>query len=196
MSEDINGDRVADAFNSLRGALPAAREDLVEKLTAAAESADYGAVAELTAALKRIDTLGLEVERLHSEWDSISNPPVFETASSNVPDQYDLCSPTLQALRTLGGKASIREVVDTVIDQMGVPEEVTGQMHEDGKNTELEHQLGWARTILKTCGMVDNPQSGVWVVTELGLRQHWMEPDEIKKLYRLALNQRRQRIGN
>ncbi len=101
-----------------------------------------------------------EVERLQEEWQAVFHleaidaellePPTYDSQSAfGVPDQYDLCSPTLQALRALGGRGRIRDIADKVIDQMDLTDEITRQLHEGGPQTELEWQLGWARTILK-----------------------------------------------
>ena len=73
---------------------------------------------------------------------------------------------------------------------MQLPDYVTQQLHGGSHQTELEWQLGWARTVLKTCGLVDNPRPGVWVLTELGSRQQSVEPDHIKSLYRQSLEAR------
>ena len=206
MDNDTNNVQVPEAFDSILNRLPQFRGDLVKELIVAAESGDYNAVAELTGRLKRADALKIDLERLQDEWQSVFNPDAAEmnsqttpladnNASTSVPDQFELCSPTLQALRALGGKGRIHQIVDTVISQMFLSEEVTQQPREGSRETELEWQLGWSRTILKTCGMIDNPQPGVWELTELGSRQQWMEADEIKAMYYQRLAERRQRDG-
>ena len=200
----MSSDYIPAAFSEVLSEFSKAREILVEALAGAAGIGDYNAVSELTARLKRADTLKIEVERLREEWQAVfhpetieielfASPPADSQVALGVPDQYDLCSPTLQTLRTLGGKGRIRDIAETVIDQMNLTDEVTGQLHEGGPQTELEWQLGWARTILKTCGLVDNPQQGLWVLTEAGSRQLWMDAGEIKVLYRQHLDRRRQR---
>ena len=204
MVDERSGDHIPAAFSEVLSEFPKAREILVEAITRSAETGDYNAVAELTARLKRADTLKNDMERLREEWQAVFHPEAIETelfasppadseVAFGVPGQYDLCSPTLQALRALGGRGRIREIVDKVIAQMYLAEEITGQLHEGGPQTELEWQLGWARTILKTCGLVDNPQPGVWVLTEASSRQQWMDAGEIKVLYRQHLDRRRQR---
>ena len=203
MTEEMSGDNALTAFGEILSEFDEARAGLVEALARAAESGDYGSVAELTERLKRADTLKNEVERLGEEWQAVFlsddteteplEPPADSRTAFGVPDQYDLCSPTLQALRALGGRGRIRDIVETVIDQMGITGEVTRKLHEGGPQTELEWQLGWARTILKTCGLVDNPQPGLWVLTEAGSRQQRMEAGEVKVLYRQHLDLRRQR---
>ena len=204
--QEMSGDRIPSAFGEILSEFPKAREILVEALTRAAETGDYNAVAELTTRLKRADTLKNEVERLCEEWQAVFHPEAIETelfvsppadseVAFRVPDQWDLCSPTLQALRALDGRGRIQEIVDKVIEQMDLTEEITRQLHEGGPQTELEWQLGWARTILKNCGLVDNPQQGqgLWVLTEAGSRQQWMDAGEIKILYRQHRDRRRQR---
>lgn len=206
MDNAANNVQVPEAFDSILNRLPQFRGDLVKELIAAAESGDHSSVAELTGRLKRADALKIDLERLQDEWQSVFNPdpaemnplaapPADDNASTAVPDQFELCSPTLQALRALGGKGRIHQIVDTVISQMFLSEEVTQQMHEDGRQTELEWQLGWSRTILKTCGMIDNPQMGIWEITEFGSRQQWLEAAEIKTMYYQRLAERRQRDG-
>ena len=202
--QEMSGDGIPSAFDKVLSEFPRAREILVEALTRAAEVGDYKAVAELTTRLKRADVLKNEVERLREEWQAVFHPEAIETelfaslgagseVAFGVPDQYDLCSPTLQALRSLGGSGRRREIADKVIEQMDLKEGITRQLREGGPQTELEWQLGWARTILKTCGLVDNPQQGLWVLTEAGSRQQWMDAGEIKVLYRQHLDRRRQR---
>ncbi len=192
------------AFSEVLSEFSKARETLVKALTRAAEVGDYDAVADLTARLIRADTLKNEVERLQEEWQAVFHPEAIEMelfvsppadsqVAFGIPDQYDLCSPTLQALRALSGRGRIRDIVETVIDQMNFTDEITRHLHDGGPQTELEWQLGWARTILKTCGLLDNPQPGLWVLTEAGSKNQWMDAGEVKVLYLQHLNQRRQR---
>ena len=204
MVEEMSGDHEPTAFSKVLSEFSEAREALVEALSRAAGIGDYDAVAELTGRLKRADTLKNEIERLCEEWQAVfspedtetelfASPPTDSQSVFGVPDQYDLCSPTLQALRSLGGRGRIRDIADTVIDQMNFTDEITRQLHEGGPQTELEWQLGWARTILKTCGLMDNPQPGLWILTEAGSRQQWMDTSEVKILYRQHLDRRRRR---
>ena len=183
------------AFNLVLDELSKAREAVVEDLAVAAKRSDYTVVLQLTERLKRMDTLKDEVGRLQLEWDAIFEPePLGESKDAgeevDVPDQYELCGPTLQALHTLGGNGSIRDIVETVIRQMALPEEITRQPHEGSHQTELEWQLGWSRTVLKRCGLVNNPRSGVWVLTEAASSRLGISADEVKILYRQSLSRR------
>ncbi|MGI8546578.1 MAG: restriction endonuclease [Gemmatimonadaceae bacterium] len=74
-------------------------------------------------------------------------------------------NPTLKALRELGGSASIAELVDKVVDLLHPSRAILEHPHGDGRQTELEYQLAWARTYLKKYGLVTNSAHGVWALT-------------------------------
>lgn len=109
-----------------------------------------------------------------------------------VPREYELCEPTVKALRSLGGAASIQDIAQAVISQLRLPEELVWQTHGNTCQTELEYRLAWARTVLKTCGFVKNPKRGFWALTEEGVGQRRIDPDEIRRMY---LEQRPVRLG-
>ena len=100
-----------------------------------------------------------------------------------VPREYELCGPTLQALHKLNGKGSVQEISETVIRQLQLPDEVVGQLHGEGPQTELEYRLAWARTVLRTCGLVANSRRGLWELTGKGFRQPSVESGEIRRRY-------------
>ncbi len=87
---------------------------------------------------------------------------------SEVPTHTDLMNPTLRAIRGLGGSASIDQILDKVIADMGLPGEVTRVLHLDGPMTELAYRLHWTRTYLKKDGLLMNPKRGVWSLTQRG----------------------------
>lgn len=100
-----------------------------------------------------------------------------------VPREYELCDPTVQALRSLGGAGSIQDIAQAVINQMRLPEELVWQTHGNTRQTELEYRLAWARTVLKTCGFVENTKRGFWALTEEGLYQSRIDSEEIRRMY-------------
>lgn len=100
-----------------------------------------------------------------------------------VPREYELCDPTVKALRSLGGAGSIQDITQAVIDQMRLPGELVCQTHGNSSQTELEYRLAWARTVLKACGFVENPKRGFWALTERGLRQSTIDAEETRRMY-------------
>ncbi|MGH9152544.1 MAG: winged helix-turn-helix domain-containing protein [Acidimicrobiales bacterium] len=88
---------------------------------------------------------------------------------AKVPQAEELLWPTLVAIRELGGSATIRELDEKVVQQESYGEDVQSLPHgDDGRQTELEYRLAWARTYLRGIGAIANSARGVWSVTERG----------------------------
>lgn len=83
---------------------------------------------------------------------------------AKIPTFKDLMNPLLEALKALGGSATIEEIESKVIEQLKLPDEVTEVPHnpEKGTMTEVAYRLAWARTYLKNFGVIDNSERGVW----------------------------------
>lgn len=86
----------------------------------------------------------------------------------DMPTYDKMMQPTLSALENLGGSGRIEEIAEQVIGIMGLPNEITSQMHnpEKSSQTEVEYRLAWARTYLKKFGLLENSSRGVWAFTE------------------------------
>ena len=54
----------------------------------------------------------------------------------------ELMNPTLEAIRSSGGSASIKEIAVRVVDIMNLPPETVEVPHGDGRQTKLEYRLG------------------------------------------------------
>ena len=100
-----------------------------------------------------------------------------------IPNHYELCEPTMEALRALDGRGWNKDIFEAVVQQMGLPEEVVQLSHASGPRTQLEHRLTRARTVLKTCGLIKNPKRGLWVLTEEGIHQPAMDTKEVRRMY-------------
>jgi restriction system protein len=85
-----------------------------------------------------------------------------------IPKYEALMWPTLQAIKSAGGSATIQEIVEKVVEILGLTEEQQQVSHKQGPETELEYRLAWARTYLKGVGALDNSQRGIWSVTDKG----------------------------
>lgn len=83
------------------------------------------------------------------------------------PTQLELIEPSFKALHELGGSANINEIRDKVIEMLHLSDEVVDEQHygNASQQTELEYQLAWARTRLKTYGAIINSKRGVWMIT-------------------------------
>ena len=77
----------------------------------------------------------------------------------DVPQFDELMNPTLQALKQLGGSASIDELVPEIVPLLGLPQ-ITEISHGSGSCTELEYRSAWARTYLRKAGLLENSERG------------------------------------
>ncbi len=97
------------------------------------------------------------------------------TAAVPLPPYQDLLWPAVEALRDLGGSASIDELVAAVLATQHFTPAEQEVLHGDGPTTEIEYRLAWARTYLKGMGLAENSRRGVWSLTQSG--QHVSEPE-------------------
>ncbi len=101
-------------------------------------------------------------------------------AQGKVPNISELLQPTLTALHELGGIAGTFMVDDAVIQNLGLPKAIAERPHLlDDSRSELRYRIAWARTYLKNCGLVENPQRGLWQLTPLGRRTQSVDPAEV-----------------
>src|SRR5438128_2744301 len=87
-----------------------------------------------------------------------------------VPTFDELMDPTVQALKRLGGSASIDELVPELVRILGLPQEVADIPHGNTGRTELEYRSAWARTYLRKVGLVENSERGIWALTPKGVQ--------------------------
>lgn len=82
------------------------------------------------------------------------------------PTQIELIEPTFNAIVELGGSATIEEIRDKIIEMLQLPDEIVDEPHggKASQQTELEYQLAWARTRLKSYGAITNSSRGVWII--------------------------------
>lgn len=82
-----------------------------------------------------------------------------------IPRYTQLIVPTFLALKTLGGSGKNEEIVDQIIADLKIPDEVADIQHKGRTNkTELSYQADWARTYLRTYGVIENSARGVWSI--------------------------------
>lgn len=93
----------------------------------------------------------------------------FEIDAETLPDLPGMMLVTVEALKDLGGSATIQELDEKVIELEGVTEaEQAFTMPRDDNRTRVNYYLAWARTYLKRGGALDNSSRGVWALTEAG----------------------------
>jgi len=110
----------------------------------------------------------------------------------DVPQFDDLMYPTLQALRRLGGSASIEELVPQIAALLSLPSEVAEIPHGTTGRTELEYRAAWARTYLKNAGFIENSDRGIWALTPKGRQAESIDGRQIAR--DVARQQREERL--
>jgi restriction system protein len=97
-----------------------------------------------------------------------------------VPSFDDLMQPTLDALRALGGQATVSVLLQEVLARLALPADVASQPHTGNPAmTEVEYRLHWARTYLKQAGLLANPVRGRWELTDQGRNTEKIDPPAI-----------------
>ena len=87
---------------------------------------------------------------------------------TQLPKYHELMRPTLVALESIGGSASLNEINDAVIDQIGLPPEALDVWYESGAGAVIPDRLSWARSYLKRAGYLSSGGRGLWLITDEG----------------------------
>lgn len=104
----------------------------------------------------------------------------------SFPSYEALVVPTLEALKRLGGSATLDELDAAVSSSLGLSEKQLQIPHsrERASRTELEYRLAWTRTMLKTAELVTNSTRGVWALTDAQLDPHSIDPKAVRRKHR------------
>lgn len=93
----------------------------------------------------------------------------FVIDADSLPDLAGMMVATVDALRALGGSATIAELDEKVIEQEGLSEEEQSFfMRGDENKPRVNYYLSWARTYLKRGKALENSKRGVWALTDKG----------------------------
>lgn len=85
----------------------------------------------------------------------------------SLPNETELIDGLLKAMQRLGRPASIEEQETEVIRFLGIRDHDAAELHE-GSRTKLNYRLAWARTYLKSVGLLHAIDRGVWELTKKG----------------------------
>ena len=115
----------------------------------------------------------------------------FIIEEQGLPSLPHLMLATLNALKAMGGSASLHELDEQVIEMEGVSEEEQAFTLPDGDTLKLKYYLAWARSYLKRGKALENSTRGVWGLTETGVLIHTIEATET--IHRQVLEEEKQR---
>lgn len=98
----------------------------------------------------------------------------------SLPKYDEMFNPLLEAIKRLGGSASVTELNEEVTKSLGLTEEEIATPH-DARMTELEYRLTWTRYYLKAYRMLDNSERGIWVLTVKGKETNRVDPLQVRR---------------
>lgn len=107
------------------------------------------------------------------------------------PDLPCMMLATVEALRAIGGSATLHELDEQVVEMENISEDEQAIMMPDGKYRKLKYYLSWARTYLKRGAALENSSRGVWALTEKGEAIRTL--DQVTAIYKQVNAEERER---
>jgi restriction system protein len=89
--------------------------------------------------------------------------------------------PTLNALEQIGGSGSLSEINDAVAGVANISQDVLEVQYESGSGAVMPDRLSWARSYLKTAGLLESGGRGTWVLTDQGREARNWSVHHLKK---------------
>lgn len=84
------------------------------------------------------------------------------------PEFLKYVNPVLTALQLNGGAGNSSDIIEKVIDKLGITETDLEETTSNGQSR-IRNQIQWARFYLFKAGLIDNAQRGIWRLTNEGL---------------------------
>jgi restriction system protein len=98
------------------------------------------------------------------------------------PEFLRYINPVLTILQANGGAGDSTNVIEQVIEKLGITDEELEQTTSNGQSR-IRNQIQWARFYLFKAGLIDNSQRGVWRLTNEGLEKN-ISDDDVYSLFK------------
>jgi restriction system protein len=101
----------------------------------------------------------------------------------NLPTRNELMTPTIEAIKKLGGSANTDEIYEKIVEDLQLNDSLLEVINGKTGQSELQYNLAWVRTVLKNKGILTKGGKGIWVLNGEGQIQvaHEISP-KIKKV--------------
>ena len=86
------------------------------------------------------------------------------------PEFLKYINPVLTILQANGGAGDSSDVIEKVIEKLGITESELEETTSNGQSR-VRNQIQWARFYLFKAGLIDNAQRGIWRLTNEGLEK-------------------------
>lgn len=103
---------------------------------------------------------------------------------ASVPTTDELLKPVVEALTLLGGSGTIEEINEKVYSLLKLSDEALQIQHGADGRSEIEYRLAWARTHLKSAGLITNSARKVWALSNADVKATDVSASEISKTAR------------
>jgi restriction system protein len=84
-----------------------------------------------------------------------------------LPIHFKYIIPIVEVLKDLGGSGKPTEVIDLIVEKLGISEHKLLQINKRGK-PKIRTQIHWPRFFLSKTGYLSSTKWGVWQLTEKG----------------------------
>jgi restriction system protein len=98
------------------------------------------------------------------------------------PEFLNYVIPVLTALQLNGGAGNSSDIMEQVIEKLGISENDLEETTSNGQSR-IRNQIQWARFYLFKAGLIDNAQRGIWRLTNDGLDKKLNE-ESVYKLFK------------
>lgn len=95
-----------------------------------------------------------------------------------IPDFQNIMLPLLNVLGD-GAPHRVQELKPLLEDHFRLTEDERNELLPSGSQKRFDNRIGWARTHLKKAGLISNPQSGIYQITERGKNVLESNPSKI-----------------
>jgi restriction system protein len=115
--------------------------------------------------------------------------------NQKLPQHFRYIIPIIDVLKELGGSGRAGEVVDLVVEKLGISDDELNETIPSGQSR-IKNQIQWARFLLVKVGYLDSSTRGVWALTEKGFSSNLTEeslPDFYEQRKQIEKEYRRQR---
>jgi restriction system protein len=99
-----------------------------------------------------------------------------------LPAHVQFFLPIVNALKTLGGSASLPELKDALVQMLAISDEELGEKLKTGV-FRIDNQIAWSKIYLVREGLLDVSNSDIWALTREGLRRDLTE-DEVLQIFK------------
>jgi restriction endonuclease Mrr len=86
------------------------------------------------------------------------------------PEFLKYINPVLSTLQANGGAGNSSNVIEKIIEKLGITDEELEQVTSNGQSR-IRNQIQWARFYLFKAGLIDNTQRGIWRLTNEGWKK-------------------------